>query len=371
MEIDQPLENSPGPNSSSNSWLSAILTPGGWQAELGSMFIAILAALIIVAGLIALTGTDPLEAYQALFKGSIGSRNGIGETLVTATPLLIAGLGAVVAFKCGVWNIGIDGQLFAGALGAALVGIYLPPFPGYIEIPLVFLGGFIFGAGWAAIPGFFKARWNANEILTTIMLNYIAIRLVSYLVSGPIKDDALFIPLPQTAVIHTSAQLPIILSQTRAHAGFYVAILVAIVVLILLQKTRLGFEIKSVGKDTRVARYGGIPVGRSIILAFIISGGLAGMAGASEISGVYHYLQEGFSPGYGELAIVLALLGGLNSIGTIVAALFFGALVVGAGAMQRAVGIPTTTVYLIQGIALMIVLAQRTLRHAAQQRGGH
>lgn len=334
----------------------------GLLSELATVLAAIALAFLIVALFIFAIGKSPLAAYGALLNGSLGSRNGIGETLVMVAPLLLAALGATVAFRCSIWNIGIEGQLYIGALGATLAGLYLPPLPVWIHLPAVLVAGALFGGLWAALPGFFKARWNTNEILTTIMMNYLAVRLISYLVSGPMKDPKLFIPLPQSAPLPASAHLPIILAQTRAHAGILVAVLAAAVVYVLLWKTTLGYEIKSVGANPEAARYGGISVTRSIILSMLLSGALAGLAGAGEIVGVHFYLQENFTAGYGNLGITIALLGGLHPLGVMLASGFFGGLVVGAEAMQRSVGVPTTTVYFIQGLALIFVLARKVLQ---------
>ena len=331
-------------------------------AEVRTLVAGSALALLLVAILIAIAGKHPVDALHALYQGALGSRNGFGETLVKTTPLLLTAVGAIVAFRCGVWNIGLEGQLYLGALGAAIVGIYLPPLPALVHIPILFLGGFAFGAAWAAIPGFFKARFDTNEILTTIMMNYIAVRFISYLVNNPLKDQSGFIPLPQTRSIQPGAVLPEILSQTRAHAGILVAVAVVGIMYLVISRTVLGYEIQGVGKNREAAEYGGISFARSVMLSMVISGGLAGVAGAAEIAGIHHVLQEGFSPGYGDLAIVIALVGGLHPVGTAFVAFFFGALMAGAESMQRAVGIPTATVNVIVGILLIFVLAQRTLR---------
>jgi ABC-type uncharacterized transport system permease subunit len=334
---------------------------GPLAAEFAAGLLAVALALGLVAGFIAVIGSNPLQAYQALLKGSLGSTNGIAETLVRTTPLLLAGLGVTIAFRCGIWNIGAEGQIYMGALGATAVGLYAPPLPIGIHLPLVIVAGFVAGGLWGALPGFFKARWNVNEIITTIMMNYLAINLVSYMVAKPMKDPSRMIPVPQTAELARSAWLPILIPTTRAHAGIFLAAAMAIVVYFLLWKTTLGYEIKAVGANPIAARHGGISVGRSIVLAMFLSGGLAGLAGASEISGVLHYLLDGFSPGYGNLAIAVALFGGLHPLGVTFSALFFGALMVGSDAMQRAVGVPSTTVFFIQGLVIIFVLARKVL----------
>lgn len=331
-------------------------------SDLGMGLIGVILALGIVAIFIAIIGANPLEAYTALLKGSLGSKNGIAETLVRTTPLLLAALGITIAFRCGIWNIGAEGQLYMGALGAALAGLYAPPLPAWIHVPLVIAAGFLFGGLWGALPGFFKARWDTNEIITTIMMNYLAIYFIIYLVGGPLKDPSRMIPQPQTARLPVSALLPKLIPATRAHIGILLALLLAGLVYWFLWRTARGYEIKAVGANPEAARYGGISVAFSIVLAMTLSGGLAGIAGAVEVAGVQRYLLEGISPGYGNLAIAVALFGGLHPLGVTLAAFFFGGLMVGSDAMQRAVGVPTTTVYFIQGLVLIFVLARKVLR---------
>lgn len=330
-------------------------------SELGAAVIAVALALLIVAAFIKLIGNDPVEAYGALLRGSLGTRNGFAETLVRATPLLLAGLGTAIAFRCGLWNIGAEGQIYMGALGAALAGLYLPPMPIWLHLPIVLAAGLLFGGLWAALPGYFKATRKTNEIITTLMMNYLAIGIVGYLVSGPIKDPNLLIPQPQTATLPITARLPVLIPHTRAHFGVLLALAAAGLVYWLLWRTSLGYEIKSVGANPQAARYGGINVARNMMLAMAFSGALAGLAGAGEVAGVHGFLLDGISPGYGNLAIAVALLGGLHPVGIVVSSFLFGALMVGADAMQRATGVPSTTVYFIEGLVLIFVLARSVL----------
>lgn len=329
--------------------------------DVGGGLLAIAAALAVVAVMIAAAGLDPLAAYKALLAGSVGSVNGVSETLVRATPLILIGLGIAVAFRGGMWNIGGEGQFYLGALGAALVGIYLPPMPAALHVLLALLSGFVLGGLWAAIPGYLRVKRGANEIVVTIMMNYLAAFLISFLVAGPMKDNTRLIPVPQTVPIADSAVLPRLIPQTRAHAGFIVAVVAAAVVWFVLERTALGFSIKATGENPDAASYGGINIAMTGTLAMILSGGLAGIAGMSEVAGVHRYLLEGISPGYGYLAIAVALFGGLNPPGVVLSALFFGALMVGADAMQRAVGVPVATIYLLQGLVVIFVLARQVL----------
>jgi len=329
--------------------------------EVGFGLLAIIAALLTVAIMISAAGINSIEAYQALVKGSLGSINGISETFVKATPLIFLGLGITIAFKGGMWNIGGDGQLLLGALGGTIVGVYLPDMPPILHITLSLLGGFILGAFWAAIPGYLKLKRGTNEIVVTIMLNYLAVFLIAYLVSGPMKDTTQLIPIPQSREIAGSAVLPRLIPLTRIHAGFLIAIVAAIVVWFMLERTVLGYEIKSVGENKEAAKYGGINIFRAGLISMVFSGGLAGIAGVSEVAGVHHYLLDGISPGYGYLAIAVALFGGLNPIGVVFSAIFFGALMVGAESMQRAVGVPTATIYLLEGLVVIFILARHIL----------
>jgi ABC-type uncharacterized transport system permease subunit len=329
--------------------------------DVGGGLLAIAAALVVVAIMIAAAGIDPLAAYGALLEGSVGSVNGISETLVRATPLILIGLGIAIAFRGGMWNIGGEGQFYLGALGAVLVGVYLPPMPAPLHILLALLCGFAFGGLWAAIPGYLRVKRGANEIVVTIMMNYLATFLISFLVAGPLRDNSRVIPVPQTAPIASSAVLPRLIPQTRAHAGLIVAIIAAVIVWFVLERTALGYSIKATGENPDAASYGGINVAVAGTLAMGLSGGLAGLAGMGEVAGVHRYLLEGISPGYGYLAIAVALFGGLNPLGVVLSALFFGALMVGADAMQRAVGVPVATIYLLQGLVVIFVLARQVL----------
>ena len=332
----------------------------GWVSVL-SVLGAILLALALVGALIALMGVSPLRAYEAMWRGAFGTRNGLGETLVRTTPLLLCGLAVTVAFRCGMWNIGAEGQLYFGALGATLAGVFLPPMPAPIHLLLVMLTGFAFGAFYGAIPGLARAYRGANEIVSTIMLNYIAIYLVSFLVNGPLRDANLLLPQPQSFPVALTARLPRILAGTRAHGGIFIGLLAAVGVYILLWKAVPGFRIRIVGQNPKAARFGGINVKRYIVLAMAISGGLAGLAGMVEVAGVRGYLIPDLSPGYGYTGIAVALLGGLHPAGVTLAAFFFGSLMVGADGLQRSVGVPTATVLIIQGLVLVFVLGRRVL----------
>ena len=332
----------------------------GWTS-IASGVAAIALALLLVGALILVMNVSPLKAYEAMWRGAFGTRNGLGETMVRTTPLLLAGLGVLVAFRCGIWNIGAEGQLYAGALGATLAGIFLPPMAKPLHLLLVMVAGFLFGAAYGALPGIMRAYRGANEIVTTIMLNYLAIAAVSFLVNGPLRDSNQLLPQPQSFPVVDAARLPKILAGTRAHAGIFIALAMIVVVYILLWKTVPGFRIRIVGQNPTAARFAGINVKRYIVTAMAISGGLAGLAGMAEVSGVRGYLIPNLSPGYGFTAIAVALLGGLHPVAAALAAFFFASLLVGADGLQRSVGVPSATVQIIQGLVLVFVMARRVL----------
>lgn len=327
---------------------------------LGATLGIVLLAFLLGAMLILITGANPIQAYGALLYAAFGTTNGFAETMVKATPLILAGLGVMVAYRAQFWNIGAEGQIYVGSILATIAGIWLRGLPLLIHLPLTLLAGMLGGALWGFIPGFLKARFRVNEVITTLLLNYIAIGLTSYLVHTPLRDQASGIPIsPQLAA---SAWLPILIPRTRFHFGIVLAVVMAFLVYWLLTRTVLGYQIRAIGDGRRAAQTGGINVPRTIILTMLISGALAGLAGAVEIAGVQHRLVEGFSPGYGYLAIAVALLGRLNPFGVTLAAVLFAALLNGADAMQRTAGVPVTVVFVIEGLVILFVAARIQLR---------
>jgi len=322
--------------------------------------VAVLAALLIGAILIALAGKSPLTAYRVLVHSAFGNRNNWGETLVKTTPLLLAGLGTSVAFRARIFNIGAEGQIYMGALGAASIGLYLGNPSLVLGIPLILIAGFITGGIWGGIAGVLKKQFQANEIIVTLMLNYIAILFTSYMVSGPLRD-----PMgtePYTARFSEGAILPIILPQTRLHAGIFVAMIAAAIIWWVMRNTTYGYRITVTGANEEAARYSGIKTGQLILITMFISGGLAGLAGASEVSGLHHRVLEAFSPGYGYTAIAIAMLGRTEPIGVAVAAFLFAALVIGVSGMQDFVGISVSIAFIIEGLVLLFVLGSEILR---------
>jgi simple sugar transport system permease protein len=322
--------------------------------------IGVILALIIGAFMLLILGADPIRAYGALLEGAFGTQTNILRVLTRATPLLLVAIGTCIAFRAGMINIGAEGQLFVGAISATAFALaFGGALPNGIAIPLTILVGAAAGAAWGALPGFLKARFQVNEILTTVMMNEIAVQLLIFLLSGPMIDPqqvAQGTRIPQSAQLPPTTWLPELDSRSQFHAGFFVALALAVVAYILLWRTTLGYRIRAVGLNRDAARYAGISIGRYLTLAMILSGALAGIAGAVHVSGAEHRMVEGFAVGYGFSGIVVALFGRLHPLGAIPAALLFGALLVGADRMQRSVQVPSATVTALQGLVVIFVV---------------
>ncbi|MBH8553274.1 ABC transporter permease [Nostocaceae cyanobacterium CENA357] len=326
-----------------------------------SPLIAIASALIVGAILILVAGANPIAAYTALFQESLSTYFGFGNTLTKMTPLLFTSLGVLVALRAGQFNIGGEGQIYLGALGSTLIGLYIQGLPAFIHVPLALFAGFIFGAAWGWIPGYLKAMRGVNEVITTLLLNYIAVNLVSYLVQNPLKAPAA--PSPYSPLIAKSAQLPIILPGSLAHAGILLGLITAGILWVLLVRSPLGYQITAVGFNPIAARYARISVERTIMLVMALAGGLAGLAGATEVMGLKYRLFEQVSPGYGFDAIAIAFLSRGSVFGVVLTALFFAALRSGANVMQRSAGVSVTVVYAIQGLTVLFIAIALALEH--------
>lgn len=314
--------------------------------------LAVLASFLIGSILLWILNVNPIEAYTALLKGAFGTQRLIITTLLKSIPLIFTGLAVTLAYRGGVFNIGAEGQLYMGALLAVWAGITLNlPYPWHLLVSLLLgvLGGMI----WGAIPGYLKASRDMNEIIVTILMNYIAIFVASYFVHGPLKEPGWN---TQTPAIAESSQLPIIWAGTRLHAGFYLALLAVVAVYILLFHTTLGYRIRMVGSNKDAARYVGIKTTTVMALTMALSGGLAGLAGTTELLGVQYRLIDNFSPGWGFDAVAVALVGRLHPVGALLAALFFGAMRNGANSMQTAVKIDVVVVYILQGLAIIFLI---------------
>jgi len=360
--------------------------------------LAIISALLLGAVIIWLSapaergsGLDVvLAAYRGLFNGALGSRQAIANTLVEATPYIFAGLAVALAFKCGLFNIGAEGQLYAGALGAVTVGFALTGLPAIIHLPLALLAGMFTGGLWGAIPGYLRARTGAHEVITTIMLNYIASLMTSYLINGPLRDPRA--SAPRTPFIQGSAQLPrfigpledaaltggqsyqpLIVSSNpawnlRLHTGFLLALVAVFAVWWLLRRTTTGFEIRTVGANPEAARYAGMSITKNFVLAMALAGALAGLAGTGQALGLERNVKSLFSTGYGFDSIAIALLARSNPLAVIPAAIFWGALNAGRGVMQAEAGISSDLIRIVQALVILFIAADQIVRRVFRLR---
>ncbi|OQM74028.1 hypothetical protein BFN67_06195 [Pseudaminobacter manganicus] len=340
-------------------------------ARFVGLAVALAGALILCSLLFVAAGASPLHAFSALLKGSFGSLRATGETLVKATPLIFTGLAACVAFRARIWNIGAEGQVFAGAMCAFWIQHNLAGFPAAVQLPVIVIASIVGGALYAGIAAVLKTRFSVDEVISTVMLNYIIVYVLSLLLlNGPWSEAGGF--FEQTARIDKSAWLPVLLSGTRLHAGFLLALAAAVLVQILLSRTPLGYEIKAAGSNLRALEVQGTNVRRVILVVLLVSGALAGLAGITEVYGVHHRLKAGAIMGYGYTGIIVAILGQLHPAGIVVAAILFGALVNGGTLMQIETGVPSALIYAIEAILLLFFLGGwsacnfrlRRVRHA-------
>jgi ABC-type uncharacterized transport system permease subunit len=334
-------------------WLPTLTTIG-----------AVIVAFAISALIIVIVGGDPVRSYQHMLSASFGSPGVISDTLVKATPLILTGLACALAFRMRLWNIGAEGQFFMGAWGASAVVLFpLVPAgtPSIITIPLMMLAGFAAGAFWGLIPGVLRARFGVNEIITTLMLNYVAINWNLFWVFGPWSERGfqLTATFPKEAWLPRLAdfakQVPEFAGLT-VHLGLLFGLVAAVVVWFILRRSSWGYEIRLIGDNPRAARYAGVNLARNVITVFMVSGGLAGLAGMSEVAGVVHRLQGAISPGYGFTAIIVAYLAKFHPFGVVLAAVLFGALILAGREIQPS-GIPQ----MIQGVILFTLITSDVL----------
>lgn len=332
--------------------------------------LAILTALLVASIALLATGSNPFLAYLALGEGALGSEANVIETLLKTTPFLVAGVGVALAFRGGLFNIGIEGQLFVGSIIAVLIGTSFH-LPAFLHLPLVLLAGALGGAIWAAIPGYLKAYTGSPEVITTIMTNFIALRIITWLIgaNGPMRARGV---VPETNPVFETARLPALIPGTRLHAGVLIAILVAGMVYWLLFRTTIGFEIRMVGSNPNAARYAGVHVERNIILTMALSGALAGLAGAIQVIGLPPYnFTTGFNVGYGFDSIAVSVLGNNHPIGVLFSAFLFGVMDSGARLMQLRAKVPIDIISILQGLILMFVAANQIIRKIYRIRGAN
>ncbi|MBC8443590.1 MAG: ABC transporter permease, partial [Deltaproteobacteria bacterium] len=303
---------------------------------------------------ILIAGGHLWKSYFYLFYGALGTRFNLLETFVKASPLLLTGLAVAFAFRAKFWNIGAEGQLLAGALTATVLGVSLKGIPAPLVLPIIVVAGFMAGGAWAAIPAFLKTKLKVDDVVSTLLLNYVMIHIMGALLFGPLQQPGS--SWPRSSAIIEAANYPILLARSRFHLGIPLAFLAVLIIWFINQKTTLGYQTKAVGVNIRAARFGGINTTRTIIWTALISGGLAGLAGVGELCAIQRRLIMDISPGYGYSGIVIAMLGNLHPIGVLLSSLFFSVIIVGAQTMSRMTGVPTYIAEVIQGMALMVML---------------
>ena len=314
---------------------------------------------LVFGGIILLaTGADPIATYKAMAVGAFGGKYAFSETLVKAIPLMLCGLGVAAAFRMRFWNIGAEGQLAMGAFGATWVALFLPSLlpdlPTRWLLPLMILAGMLAGALWGAIPALLRAYLGVNEVITTLMMNYIAILWVEYLFYGPWRDPKGYgfpgtAPFPEAAWL---ARYP----GTRVHLGLVFAVVAAVALWLILTRTKWGYEVRVIGENPKAARYAGISLVRIIVLVMLLSGGLAGLAGVGEVAGIAHRMQKGLSVGYGYTAIIVAWLGQLSPWGVMLVSVLLAGLLVGGDQIQITMRLPAAVALVLQGAILFFML---------------
>ncbi|MDH3425485.1 MAG: ABC transporter permease [Acidimicrobiia bacterium] len=334
-------------------------------------------ALLVGAIMLLVLGANPFEGYWALFTGAVGGSRELSETVAKAVPLLLVGVGITVAFRASVINIGGEGQLIAGALSGTALALAAPDLPAAILLPGVLLAGLVGGAIWGGVPGILKAYFGVNEILSTIMLNIVAVQFMNYLLRGPLIDPAEIeagTRIPQTERLAEAADLPVLVTNTRLNLGAVIALIAALAVYVLLWRTPFGYRIRAVGLNPNASRYAGIRVRRSVASALAISGALCGLAGAILVFGSesHRMVTDGSSFGFtgsaGFNGIVAALFGGLHPLGTIPASFLFGGLLVGANKMQRVVQVPSALIIALNGLVVVFVVSSALWKRRLEQR---
>jgi len=329
---------------SSSHWL-AVLAPVA-----AALFAMLLAAIPLMAA-----GQNPITAYGLMFKGAFGGMFAFTETLTRATPLILTGLAAAVAFRAKLWNIGLEGQFYLGAVGAVIVGSGSIDAPAAVLIPMTMAGGALFGALAMLGPAWLKTRYQTDEVVTTLLLNFVILLLVQMLLEGALKDP-MALGWPQSAPIVDNALLPALSAKYRLHTGLYIALCASLLVFALMRYTTFGFALRAVGENPSAARHAGISVSAATLGAAALSGALAGLAGVGEVAGLKGYLTADISPGFGYAGIVVAMLAGLSPLGVVMAAVFVAAVFVGADSMSRALSVSSYLADLMVALALLCVL---------------
>ncbi len=337
-------------NPKQTKWLDAILLP----------LLSIVAALIVAGVILIITGANPLTVYSSLLEGALIKPKALSETLAIATPYILLGLGMSLGFMAGVFNIGAEGQFYIGAVVSTYLGFSLSGLPTFIHLPVAILGGALGGAIWAGIAGYLKVTRGAHEVITTIMLNYIAFALTDYLINGPLRGKG---SAPRTPDVLETAILPSLFNDgSRLNWGLILAIACAVGFWFLTKRMPLGLQIRTIGENPDAARYAGISVNRTMLIAMLMSGALCGIAGATESLGSYHYMPAAFTAGYGFDAIAISLLGQSSALGVVLASVLFGAMNAGTGYMQLASGVTPAIISVLQAFIIVFVAAPAIIR---------
>lgn len=323
---------------------------------------AVVVALIVGAVLVVLAGGDPASAYYALFSGAFLDYWGIGSTLVRMAPILLAGLAVILPMRAGLFNIGGEGQIYIGALCGTLAALYLPEMlPAWLRIIVIVLAGAVGGGLWALIPAVLKAYKNVNEVISSLLMSYIAVNVVGAIIRSLLMEEGA--PFPYSKEVPADVVLPILMPQTQVHAGVAIAVFLALAMSVLLRRTTFGLSVEIVGHSPTVARYAGISIKRMILTSFFVGGAMAGLAGIFDVIGLRYRLFDQFSPGYGLQGIIVAFLADLQPGVAIVTATFLAGLQAGAGSMQRATGLDTTMVEALQGLIVLFVAVGLAFRY--------
>ena len=342
----------------------------GLAVDLLSILVALVVSIGVAAIIIAAAGANAAVVLWAIVKGSFGSKNAIIDTLIKSTPIMITALATVVAYRARVWNIGQEGQLYAGAIGAAFIVLTFPwlNLPAFLYVPLLLVASVIGGAIWGGVPGWLKAKYNVNEIVVTVMFNYIMLYVTAFLLGGVWQEEGSH--YFNTIRFPDSTAIPSFFGS-RLHTGFGMALLLAVGVWFLLYKMKLGYEIRAMGINPTAARYKGIAIQKIILLVMLLSGGISGLAGGIELLATQHRLIYGFSAAFGFTGILIALLGRLHPLGVTIAAIFFGALQNGSSAMIIYSNVPRQLVTMIMGLVIIMLLLFEALFKYRVRRVGH
>lgn len=347
-------------------WIERRLAPANSRLAIaGATIVAVATAMLVAAPLFLVVGADPLSGYGALLREAFATPRGFGFSLVRAAPLALIALGTIVSWSAGFGYLGFEGCFVLGATAATWLGLQtadggaLGPLPLTLFLPMALLLSFSVGGAWASLVGVLRVRFGGNEVLISLMTNYVAILVVQYLISGPMRAPG---GLPQSARLPQLTWLPFIIPDTRAHAEIIIALAASGFVWALLRKTVAGYEMVVAGLNPAAARYGGVEVSRRLLLAAFLGGGLGAIAGLVELLGVQHRLVDGMSGGVGFVGVVVALLARLNPIAVLPTAIIFGGMTVGADAMQRSASVPSSIAFILQGLIVLFVLAADLLR---------